>query len=357
MHMADMKTTQTGNEVCIKKYQPGHKALWDDFVRRSSKNGTLLHTRQYLQHNTLNTTKDASLLFFWKDKLIAVFPAVLEVEHGQLILNSHKYCTYGGLVAGISLSFSLVEKCILSLINYAKVEGISEMIIRQSPRVYHAYLSDEIDYALWKCGFQIKFRECELIMDLTREFCTLYHSSTKRNLAKALREGVVVRECHDFAEFWEILTVNLWEKHQVRPVHTLRQMQILRELVGDNHIKLFGSFLDQQMIGGVVLFIANDQLVHAQYFASDYDFRKYRPVDALVDHVAGWAKSEGFAYFNLGMATEAGGAGINDGLFRFKQGFGAKGTSRDTVHILFSKTEDPDINALVPGGVYRSAHR
>jgi hypothetical protein len=343
--MAEIRTDKTGNEVHIKQYLPEHETIWDDFVRQSSRNGTLLHTRRFLRHNSLNTINDASFLFFRKDELIAILPAITEWRNGRLILISHQFATYGGLVAGVHTSFRLIEKCIQSLIVHARCLVINEIIVRQSPRIYHTCLSDEIDYALWKCGFRTKYRECELAIDLTGEFAACYLKSKRRNIAKALRDGVVVRMSTDYAAFWDILTSNLNEKHQVSPVHSLAQIQALTALTGDA-ITLFGCYLGQKLIGGVLLFLVNERVVHAQYIASDHRFQQHRPVDALIDHIAKWTKNQGFRYFNLGMANEPGGDQVNEGLFRFKQGFGAKGTSRDTVHILLTGVENEHIELL-----------
>jgi hypothetical protein len=334
-HMAEITISTTGIEVSIVPYTPDHETFWDQFVRYSSRNGTLLHTRRFLQHNVLSIRNDASLLFFFKGKLIAILPATIENRGGKLTLNSHQYSTYGGLVVGMHTTFRLLERCIQLLIAYAKYHDIVEMIIRQPPRIYHNYLSDEIDYVLWKCGFQMKFRECELALDLTGAFVAHYKKSKKRNIAKALRDGIMVKISTDYAAFWRILTANLRDKHQVNPVHSLAQMQKLIELTG-NAITLFGCYLQGELIGGVLLFVANERVVHAQYIASDRRFQQHRAVDALIDHIAGWAKNQGFRYFNLGMANEPGGKLVNESLFRFKEGFGALGTSRDTVHILFN---------------------
>jgi len=319
----------------IEEYKAEHEKLWDDFVWKSSKNGTLLHTRKFYQHNVLNALYDASLLFYSGGKLIAVLPSVIDKTNERLIFNSHKYCTYGGFVIGTKTSFQLVEKCVGLLLEYAKDKNINEIILRQSLRVYHQYLSDETDYALWKNGFKIKYRECELVIDLSVDFRSLYRSSTKRNIIKASKAGVLVKESNDFGTFWNILTSNLKDKHRVMPAHTLCQIEKLHELIGSEKIKLFGSYLAEEMIGGLLVFVSNSKVVHAQYMASKSNFQRHRPVNALIDHVAEWSKNEGFRYFSLGMANEPGGKETNEGLFRFKEGFGAKGTSRDTVHYLF----------------------
>ena len=41
-----------------------------------------------------------------------------------------------------------------------------------------------------------------------------------------------------------------------------------------------------------------------------------------------WGHEHGYRYLNLGISTEDGGRVINWGLFRFKEGFGARGVVR-----------------------------
>jgi lipid II:glycine glycyltransferase (peptidoglycan interpeptide bridge formation enzyme) len=97
-------------------------------------------------------------------------------------------------------------------------------------------------------------------------------------------------------------------------------------------VKLFAAYLEGIMIGGILIFIANRYVVHAQYIASDSRYQEYRPLNATIDSISIWAKNAGYKYFNLGMATEPGGIIVNDGLMRFKEGFGARGVLRETMN-------------------------
>jgi lipid II:glycine glycyltransferase (peptidoglycan interpeptide bridge formation enzyme) len=44
-----------------------------------------------------------------------------------------------------------------------------------------------------------------------------------------------------------------------------------------------------------------------------------------------WATARGYRYLNLGKSTEDEGRALNAGLFRFKEGFGARGVLRETM--------------------------
>jgi len=90
------------------------------------------------------------------------------------------------------------------------------------------------------------------------------------------------------------------------------------------------------MIGGISSIIANRVVLHSQYIAYDYKYQEHRPLNAVIDFMIDWAIDNDFKYLNLGMATEPGGMAINEGLFRFKEGFGGRSVLRETSHLILS---------------------
>ena len=77
----------------IRKYTADDKALWNTFVE-SSKNGTFLHKRDYMEYHS-DRFEDHSLLFLSeKNKVVALLPANIKDD----ILYSHQGLTYGGLI-------------------------------------------------------------------------------------------------------------------------------------------------------------------------------------------------------------------------------------------------------------------
>jgi hypothetical protein len=41
-------------------------------------------------------------------------------------------------------------------------------------------------------------------------------------------------------------------QHGAKPTHTLEQFEFLESLIGDKKIKLFGAYLDDKLIAGIV---------------------------------------------------------------------------------------------------------
>ena len=70
---------------------------WDDFVSNSN-NGTIFHSRQFLNYHPVERFKDHSLIFLKKGKIVALFPAVLRKTDKGDLLASHTGASFGGFV-------------------------------------------------------------------------------------------------------------------------------------------------------------------------------------------------------------------------------------------------------------------
>lgn len=315
--------------IRLVKYSIEYEEEWDDFIRNRSVNSTFLHGRKFYKHNELNAKDDCSYLFYDNNKLIAVFPANQYEKEGKKILHSYLRSTYGGIVFSDDVTTIDIIAILEQIENEAKILGVSEIIIRPTFSIYNSGLTGSLDYALWKCCFGIKYREVEFAIDLHKY--PMYGSSCKRSTAAAYKKGIIVRESNELNHYWDILSANLIDRYGVTPVHNIEQIKYLKQLMGDD-VKLFAAYLDGKMIGGILCFVSNKYVVHAQYIASNNLYQEYRPLNAVIDTIASWSRDNGYKYFNLGMATEPGGVIINDGLMRFKEGFGARGVLRETMH-------------------------
>ena len=76
--------------MLIKHYTSEDMPLWDAFVK-TSRNGTFLFERSYMDYHS-DRFKDHSLMYYHKNRLIAVLPAVEERSEGSDrvdVLSSH----------------------------------------------------------------------------------------------------------------------------------------------------------------------------------------------------------------------------------------------------------------------------
>lgn len=320
-----------------KKFEIKDETQWDDFIAKESINGTILHTRKFLNHNPLNAVDDYSLLFYKNGKIGAVMPATLsKSESSSIVLHSHPRITYGGFVTGRTVGIADAIEIVQKMLLKAKEVNADEIIVRNPFRVFQQTFADESDYAMWLNGFSIKYREIEVAIDLRGDFLTeiqkRYDNGTKYNIKKAYK-FVKPKLTNDYAAFWTMLEKNLAEKHQLKPVHTYNEFETLRSLIDLDSIRLIGGFIDDRMVCGVVLFVIGSHALHAQYVASDADYQEFRPINAVLDFIIQWGNTNKFHYFNLGTPNESNGYKLNNGLAHFKESFGGRGVLRETMHL------------------------
>jgi lipid II:glycine glycyltransferase (peptidoglycan interpeptide bridge formation enzyme) len=85
------------------------------------------------------------------------------------------------------------------------------------------------------------------------------------------------------------------------------------------------------MIGGVVNFCVNRQVMLAFYISHLPEFQEMRPLNTLFYHIFDKAISKGYTIYDFGIFTV--GESPNMGLARFKENFGASGIFRDTLEL------------------------
>ncbi len=320
-------------QIEIVQYTNDLEEEWDKFIQTNKRNATFLHSRKFFNHNPLNKIDDASLLFYKKNKLISVLPASLYIKKDKKIFHSHLRSTYGGFVINESVGVEESVEIVEATINFVNIQNANEIIIRNPFRIFHQIPSDESDYAMWYHGFKIKSREIESVVLLDDSYNSRYENGAKYNIKKACK-SVIVNDSEDIGVFWQMLTDNLMQKHNLAPTHTLAEILYLRNLVGNDKLKLVGGFIDNKLVCGVLLFICAPNVLHAQYIASDAKYQEVRPLNAVIDHIIKWGYQNAYKYFNLGTANTDNGTKSNFGLFHFKEGFGAKGVLRETMHLI-----------------------
>jgi hypothetical protein len=272
-------------------------------------------------------------MFYKNDKLKAVLPCALYKKEDKVILHSHPRSTYGGFIMDNSSGVEEAMEIVGSTVTFARTNGVNEIIVRNPFRIFQQVPSDETDYAMWYHGFVLKSRELECAVKLDEHAAQRYENGARYNIKKAVKT-VEIKETGDLAGFWEMLTTNLMEKHGSKPVHTLDQFLLLKELCGEDKFKLVGGFIEGKLVCAVLLFVCRPMVLHAQYIASNSAYQDIRPLNAVIDHIIKWGHEQGFSYFNLGTANEEAGRKINFGLFHFKEGFGGRGILRETMHLI-----------------------
>jgi len=317
----------------IKKFIEEQSDLWENIVKNAN-NGTIFHTRRFLSYHPRGRFIDHSLILYKNDKPYILFPAADKKYDGKRFLVSHPGSSYGSFVAPEDISFSDSYAIVESLIRYAKKKDFDVIKLTPPPTIYNRRLSNYIEFALIQHGFTYLKREVSSILFLEKTIeqnLAKFKPSHRQAVRKAIKAGVEVRESDNFDEFYTILKNNLKIRHNVTPTHTLEELLKLKKLFPEK-INLFGAFLDDKMIAGVVNFIATPDVVLAFYISHNEEYQEARALNLLFYTIFNWAIKEQYKVFDFGIFT------VNEdpnlGLARFKENFGSSGMFRDTFEII-----------------------
>ena len=305
----------------ITRYTADRKEEWDGFVK-TSKNGTFLLDRNYMDYHSTRF-EDHSLMFYRDGRLYAMLPA--NVKDG--VLYSHQGLTYGGLVMHEDASAANIATLFSELNALLKDEGISKVVYKPTPWIYHLLPSEEDLYALFKvCKARVSARDISSTIIFDNRI--KWHRDRRYGVNKARNNGVSVRRSDDLAAFWHVLDLNLGNKYGVKPVHTVEEMTLLKSRFPDN-ILLYVAEKDGETLGGTVLYVTN-QVIHAQYISASPEGKRLRVIDAIYEVILNHDFADFRLYFDFGKSTEDLGTYLHENLIYQKEGFGARGVCYDT---------------------------
>ena len=298
----------------IKKYSPADRTAWDQFVK-TSKNGTFLFERAYMDYHSDRFT-DFSLLIFRKGRLYALLPANRVAD----TLHSHQGLTYGGFVMNDRATVSDVLEMFGAVNLFLRQNGFSKVVYKAIPYIYDRIPAQEDLYALFRAGAtQIAGNISSAIYSEDR---LKFTESRKSGLRKARAAGLRVTESDDLATFWNILSTNLEDKYSVKPVHTLAEISLLKSRF-PKHIKLYLCLHEDTPLGGTLVY-ETGRVVHTQYISTNLAGKNSGALDLLFDYLIN-KKYADIPIFDFGQSTENSGYILNENLIFQKEGFGGRG--------------------------------
>ncbi|HEY1377689.1 MAG TPA: GNAT family N-acetyltransferase [Gemmataceae bacterium] len=302
----------------VERYEPKWRRAWDDLVGRS-KNGVFLFYRSYMEYHA-DRFADHSLLFFDGDKLAALLPA----NRKETTLVSHGGLTFGGFVTDERMKTPAMLHLFDALHHHCRSEGLARVVYKPVPHVYHRIPAEEDLYALFVRGGRLVRRDVSsAIVVRDRPGLT---KGRKWAVKKARASGLEVRPSTDFERFMAIEEANLRAKYGVRPTHTAAELRLLAERHPD-HIKLFGAYRGDALLGGVVVY-ENRHVAHAQYIATTDEGKDLAALDCVIDGLLSGVYADK-VYFDFGISTEDGGTRLNVGLIENKESYGARAVAYD----------------------------
>ncbi len=317
--------------IRIKQIMPDDRDRWKDFVLRSN-NGTVFHLPAFLDYHPEGRFINHHLIAESGNDIVSIIPGALTERDDGVWFRSYPGASYGGPVLNDSLGLSRIENTVDELIAYARSEGWCGIEMTPPPIVYSRRPNDYLDFSLIKRGFEYRKRELTAVIDLSRlgeELRLGFRSSALRGVRKAVKSGVTIEENPDFSLFYSVLESNLQQRHNVRPTHTLEELEKLRILLGKDRIRQFIARKDKEVLAGMVMFHCNPRVTLAFYISHDQEHQALRPVNLVYMEVIKWAKQMGYHYMDLGTFTLD--MEVNHGLCRFKESFSAMGIFRNTL--------------------------
>jgi len=298
----------------IKLYQSQLKENWNTFLSESNQQ-TFLFLRDFMDYHS-DRFQDFSLMIYEEDELMALLP----VNRVGDAVYSHQGLTYGGLIYKQSLKSQEAINILKTVLEFLDENGIKILLIKELPFVFlDNQTNNPLAYLCFKLEAQLQRMDMHSTLELKFKS---YNRSRKNGYKRGLKNNLTVRETDDFESFWnEILIPNLDNKHDVKPVHSLEEVQLLKSRF-PNKIRQFNVYLKDKIVAGTTIF-ETKHVAHSQYISGNADKNTLGSLDFLHHYLL----EDVFAnkrYFNFGISNEDNGQHINEGLQYWKEGFGAR---------------------------------
>jgi hypothetical protein len=304
-------------QIRVEPYTSGRKQIWDEMIAHS-RNGVFLFCRDYMEYHN-DRFQDASLLFFDEQDLLAVLPAN---RNGDQVI-SHGGLTFGGVISRHNLGASAMLELFEVLREWLRGQGVSTLLYKPVPHIYHRMPAEEDLYALFRSGARLVRRDLSSTRDMA---CLAPMEHGRHYRLKRGKRTFVVRESRDYAAFMDLVRSVLTTKYNVGPTHTAQEMELLAGRFPQN-IRLFGAYRGEQLCAGVLVY-ENTNVAHAQYIAGTDEARKEGAMECIFDELLE-RRYATIRYFDWGISTEQAGQWLNPGLVQNKESYGARGVVYD----------------------------
>lgn len=305
----------------IKKYESSkNQEEWNLFVK-SSKQGTFLLDRSYMDYHSDRFT-DHSLMIYKDTKLYAILPG----NEYKNTYYSHQGLTYGSLITSNKTTADDICQIFRNINIYLRELGFQKVIYKAIPWIYQQVPAEEDLYAIVKeCHAKLTIRNIASVINMSHPL--KWNRDRHYGANKAHTEGIIVEESQDYPAFWKILEDNLMHTYQTKPVHSLEEILLLKSRF-PKQIRLYIAKLDKEALGGTLLYIT-PQVVHAQYISATPQGKHWHAIDAIFRKIL-QEDYKDCKYFDFGTSNEDQGKVLNTTLIYQKEGFGGRGVVYDT---------------------------
>jgi hypothetical protein len=226
----------------------------------------------------------------------------------------------------INVTAADVIQLFRELNEWLRATGIKKVVYKPVPWVYHQHASEEDLYPLfWLCHAKVISRDVGTVIFMQHHL--RWRKDRRRRLRHSHELGVTVVREDNFRAFWPVLENNLVDRHGVRPVHTVEEIELLHSRF-PKHIIQYNAYYQGEVVAGLTFYLS-PQVLHGQYCSSTPVGKKVGAVDAIYERAMNEDFSD-YQYLDFGRSTEGDGSILNDGLVAQKEGFGGRAICYDT---------------------------
>jgi hypothetical protein len=305
--------------MIIKKYNNNFEMQWDNFIKNNSANGTIYHTRKFLNYHPKDRFEDRSILIFDNSELnnlICVVPCCKKEDK----YFSHSGATYGGPVfSNKSFNVDKVKFIINLIFEYYdnKFECRIANNIYFEKEIFHIYylLSRKSNMKM-ELSWYVNINEVNILENIVNK-------DNKRLLKKIMYDNSYTfdktNNLNAYNKFYDILKKNLDLNHNTKPTHSFEELMYLKKHLKEN-LKLFVILKNNDIICGI-LFIKCTKICWYNLYTSRNINIKNSGIYLiyLMHKISQEAKKENVKYLDYGISTENKGNLLNLGLSKFKQ--------------------------------------
>jgi hypothetical protein len=303
-------------------YVPQDSNLWEALIPTSA-NGTLLHTRRFLEYHGQRFIEKSLVFEDDKGKPTGVLPAVSKKNEPDLVM-SHAGATFGGLVLKGHADIEHRREAMNAMIEAFAAQGIRRLLYTPTPS-FLASQPSQIDlHLLLALGAKVVRADLTSVLNVDRPF--VLNKGRRWGMRRAMTEGLHVEldgSENAYQAFYTLLAENLLDRHGTTPTHSLKEMIDLKERLCDDALLFSIMKSNGELVGGSWVLRYTRTVWHTQYIASSPSGRDLKANDLLLGHLLEQAKQENVRTLSLGTSTDSVSGNTDLGLFRFKSHFGA----------------------------------
>lgn len=310
------KPTQNNQFEVESQIQKIEKNEWDEFVLKHP-NGNIFQTPAMYEVYQ-NTPKFTPIILIAKDKenkIVGCLMSVIQKDYKGMIgeFTARSIVVGGPLAVNnnaeiLDLLLQMYNKLVSSKAIYSQFRNLFEM------KNYHLQFENN--------GYKLE-EHLDLLIDLRKSKIELedqLHKERKRNIAQALKEGLIFKVLDDDADIKNVILILKKTYSRVKVPFSYENLFFNSHHMLNDNVKFFGAFCQGKMIAGQVRLCYKDT-VYAWYSGSDSDYFQKRPNDFLLWNVILWSKEHNYSIFDFG------GAGKPDvpyGVRNYKLKFGGE---------------------------------